>query len=204
MIINLNKINKYNKLSAKVCIVGAGTVGLFLASQLSLKKNEVIILEAGDEHATSFVERYFKINSNTHYNNKNEPSRMFGIGGTTTIWGGSMVQMQPSDFENNNSSFSWPIKFTEILKYYSTVKKKLSIEIFDLNKNINSTHLKKKKFIFKSFEHIFNWNYSSYLNKRKKNFYDTFIKKIKNLNLIYSNAKVFKINNLEKKKIINS
>ena len=116
MIVNLNKINKYNKISAKVCIVGAGTAGLFLASQLSLKKNEVIILEAGDEYATSFVERYFKIYSNTHYNNKNEPSRMFGIGGTTTIWGGSMVQMQPSDFENNNSSFSWLIKFTEILK----------------------------------------------------------------------------------------
>jgi len=200
MIVNLNKINKYNKVSAKVCIVGAGTAGLFLASQLSLKKNEVIILEAGDEYTTSFVERYFKIYSNTHYNNKNEPSRMFGVGGTTTIWGGSMVQMQPSDFENNNSSFSWPIKFTEILKYYSTVKKKLSIEILDLNKNINSTYLKKKKNIFKSFEHIFNWNYSSYLNKKKNNFYDIFIKRTKNSNLIYSNAKVVKINNLEKKK----
>ena len=57
--------------------MSAGTAGLFLASQLNLKKSEVVILEAGDEHATSLVGKYFKVNSKTHYNNKNEPSRIF-------------------------------------------------------------------------------------------------------------------------------
>jgi hypothetical protein len=200
MIVNLNKINKYNKISTKVCIVGAGTAGLFLASQLNLKKNELVILEAGDEHAISLVGKYFKVNSKSHYNNKNEPSRMFGIGGTSTIWGGSMVPMQTWDFENKNSSFSWPIKFAEIQKYYSIVKKKLNIEIFDVKKNINNTYLKKKNYNLKFCKKVFHINYSSYLTEGKKNFFNAFIKEIKNSNLIYSNARVFKINNLAKKK----
>lgn len=201
MILNLNKLNKYNKISTKICIIGAGTAGLFLASQLSSKKKEVIIIEAGDEHATSFVRKYFKINSNTqHYiNNKNENSRAFGIGGTSTIWGGFMVPMQRSEFEKN-SLFSWPIKFKDLQKYYSIVKKKLKIEIIDLDKNSNSTNLIKKNYNLKFFKKIFNLNFGIYLNKNKKNFYNTFIKKKNDIGLIYSNSRVFKINNLEKKK----
>lgn len=87
-----------------------------------------------------------------------------------------MVPMQRSEFEKN-SLFSWPIKFKDLQKYYSIVKKKLKIEIIDLDKNSNSTNLIKKNYNLKFFKKIFNLSFGIYLNKNKKNFYNTFIKK---------------------------
>lgn len=81
-----------------VCIVGAGAAGIYLGVRLAQRGLAVVILEAGGrvgaEGAAVGIESTFE---GTPYRGATE-GRAFGVGGTTSRWGGVLVPHSERDF----------------------------------------------------------------------------------------------------------
>ena len=116
MITNLNNLPKKNKISANICIIGGGTVGLFLAHRLSLNKIPVTIIEAGEEESKKFKNNNY--NSKNYLNKNTLLNERFVVGGKSTVWGGQMLALQKSDV--NNRKYIW-VRLSRILFFLFNV-----------------------------------------------------------------------------------
>ena len=193
MITNLNNLPKKNKILANICIIGGGTVGLFLAHRLSLNKIPVTIIEAGEEESKKFKNNNY--NSKNYLNKNTLLNERFVVGGKSTVWGGQMLALQKSDVNNRKyiNIKAWKIKYKEISKHFPTVMKSLN---FRFIKNLSRLMSNKKKG-FSFFNRNFDVRFSVFIKPKIKNFCRFFFKDIKNdtQQHIYINSKVSEINN---------
>lgn len=113
-------------LSSELVIVGAGTVGLFLAAALagSNRRRDIILVEAGPKvpgtssnSATS--KSVGKPHEGVHL------GRAAGLGGTSSLWGGQLAEFSRADLEREDSA--WPISFEELQKHYRDVYRILGV-----------------------------------------------------------------------------
>jgi hypothetical protein len=202
LIINLKNLKKYNQIQSKICIIGAGTVGLFLANQLRLNKIPVTILEAGEEHIKNNINSSFSYEfTNSIYGNDILKKKNL-LGGASTLWGGQMLPLQKSDIINRNyiNLKSWVIKYKEIEKFFPIITKFFQFEFLKekLKKN-NELIYKKKKFFLGN--KIFDLRFSTFMSPKLINFYRLFEKNIRedSEQKTYINAKVLKIDNVKNK-----
>ena len=117
------------EVKTKVCIIGAGTAGIFLAQQLRKTGIHVVLLEAGDEVAKlpeTVGQRC--VQKGIRYRGA-ESGRSFGLGGTSVLWGGQLIPLSASDMASrSNVGFDpWPIDFSDISGYFPRVKELLGI-----------------------------------------------------------------------------
>jgi len=102
----------------RVIVVGAGAVGLYAASQLAARGRDVVVIDAGDSHLGSFAADSYASVGRAHSGIKLGRSR--GLGGTTNLWGGQLVEFQPIDFNGRDwlPGSKWPVSYEEIAPYY--------------------------------------------------------------------------------------
>ena len=98
------------------CIIGSGAAGLYAAYKLSNKSKKCILCEIGNsQHEDdSFYDLKFKLEGNNHYNGSSK-GRSFGIGGTTFLWGASLIPYTKMDFQFEDSYG----------KYFQKIKKNI-------------------------------------------------------------------------------
>ena len=116
-------------IQTQVCVIGAGTAGIFLSQQLRKLGIRVVLLEAGDELARKPVEVDQRcVQRGIRYRGA-DTGRSFGLGGTSVLWGGQLIPLSPTDLEARPSvDFdAWPIEYSELLPYFSVVKKQLGL-----------------------------------------------------------------------------
>lgn len=87
-----------------VCIVGGGAAGIFLATQLASQGLEVILLEAGGRSCRNDEEIGFVAECSGSPYAAATSGRAFGIGGTTSRWGGLLAPHSSNDLRDNNSA----------------------------------------------------------------------------------------------------
>jgi choline dehydrogenase-like flavoprotein len=121
MIFSAREIPADTQVEADVCIIGAGAAGITLALELSGSKHDIIVLESGDytDDGQSQTLLRGEISDPTHHYPLQE-ARSRLLGGTTAIWGGRCLPLDPIDFERRDYvPFSdWPVSFKEIQEYY--------------------------------------------------------------------------------------
>lgn len=114
---------------AQVCLIGAGTAGIFLAQRLRQLGLGVVLLEAGDavsrrpaELGQSCVQRGLQYRGA-------DLGRRFGLGGTSVLWGGQMIPMVPSDLLARPAVGvePWPLDYEELAAYMPQVKASLGV-----------------------------------------------------------------------------
>jgi choline dehydrogenase-like flavoprotein len=104
-------------IEADVLVVGAGTVGLVIATRLAEKGLKVVALESGDrqqkeeEHPLNEVVQLRSIYSGAAY-------RFRCLGGTSTRWGGALIPFVPVDVNRE----LWPVSHKEICAYWREVE----------------------------------------------------------------------------------
>ncbi len=160
-------------LVSDIVIVGAGTIGLYMASRLlnNSPNLNIVIVESGNlkPSRTSNIENSISVGKEHMGTHK---SRFSGVGGTSCIWGGVLVEFENADFERLDSK--WPLGYEEIKHFYKEVYSYLGLADVKSNNIYNKVFHKdiKKKEKLKSI-------YAHRLNRRNVDFAKYFKKVIK-------------------------
>jgi len=108
-------------LRADLCVVGAGPAGITLALQFLHAGRSVLLLESGglaDEPASQALYDGEVVDPALHAPPIHYRQRRFG--GSTGIWGGRCVPLDPIDFERRDwiPDSGWPFGIETLLPYY--------------------------------------------------------------------------------------
>ena len=102
-----------------VIVVGGGAVGIYLATQLARQQVPVLLIEKGGEGMTYFTDREFSVTGRPHGGVSN--GRVQGLGGTTSLWGGQLVEFTEKDFSHRTHVPNWPMTLAELKPHYAAV-----------------------------------------------------------------------------------
>lgn len=126
MISNAAKTENGTCLKPEICIVGAGPAGIALALDLAEQNFEVLLLESGffGEHADTQA-LYEGTVANEQLHSPPHKYRHRRLGGSTSIWGGRCMPMDPVDFEKRDhvADSGWPISYDDVLPFYPAANK---------------------------------------------------------------------------------
>jgi hypothetical protein len=103
--IDLSKNKSISYINTEVCVIGAGAAGIYIATQLAELNIEVTLIEAGglasittEEIGFNPIFKYEKYLGATK-------GRNFGLGGSTSKWGGALVPHNQVDVLNKSKDF---------------------------------------------------------------------------------------------------
>jgi choline dehydrogenase-like flavoprotein len=119
MLITSSEFSEANIASADVCIIGAGAAGITLACELDGTPLRVVLLEAGGLHTDTDNSDFYGGTATSPHPNLTQFRRV-AFGGTTSLWGGRCVPLDPIDFEKREyiANSGWPIPYTDIAAFY--------------------------------------------------------------------------------------
>ncbi|MBA3774246.1 MAG: GMC family oxidoreductase [Ramlibacter sp.] len=121
MIVDANTIESGARLTTDVCIVGSGAAGISLALSLSGHGLTVLLLESGQHAAHAPTQALYQGEvSDERMHSPPDKYRQRRMGGSTTIWGGRCMPLDPIDFETRSQvpHSGWPISFDELAPFY--------------------------------------------------------------------------------------
>lgn len=130
MINDLNLIDTEQiSIDTQLCIIGAGTAGLFLGHRLRSLGVRVLNLEAGSlvsQTPQALGQQCFQMGMPYR---GSDVGRSFGLGGTSVLWGGQLIPVSPSDMANRflPELDAWPVTYDEIFPYFSKVKQNFGL-----------------------------------------------------------------------------
>ncbi len=121
MIADINQIESGTQLEADICIVGAGAAGISLALQFLTDRRRVLLLEGGSTGADSATQSLYAgevVDERLHA--PPDRYRQRRLGGSTTIWGGRCMPLDPIDFEPRAyiRDSGWPFGRETLDPYY--------------------------------------------------------------------------------------
>ncbi|CAN7212837.1 GMC family oxidoreductase [Phenylobacterium sp. LjRoot219] len=129
MHLDLQDADRPEALQTEVCIIGAGAAGITAARRLLELGHGIVLLESGGldyEPATAGLNAGANIGE-PYYDLEDARLRFFG--GTTAIWGGRVVELDPIDLETRAwvPHSGWPIGWSDLSPYYGPARR-----LFDL------------------------------------------------------------------------
>lgn len=130
------RVIEQERLTADLCVIGAGAAGIAIALQFVGSRHDVLLLESGglarDEETQNL---YAGENIGLAYARLDECRSRF-LGGSTNCWLGWCRPLDPIDFEPRPwmSSEGWPIGREELISAYQAAHKLLLLGPFDYDR----------------------------------------------------------------------
>ena len=102
--------------TADVCIVGAGAAGIVLAVDLVRQGKSVLLLEGGGSEIEDSSQDPYVSEVTGHPHRGIHTGRFRAKGGTTTKWGGQILELDAADFERRAwiDGSGWPFPKSEL------------------------------------------------------------------------------------------
>jgi choline dehydrogenase-like flavoprotein len=129
MITSLNEWPDETILETDVCIIGTGVAGLIMALEFLDTDTRIVMLEGGEFGHSKEGQEFFRgeVASNPFRGLEEGRSRQFG--GTSSLWGGQCVRLDPMDFESRPwiPCSGWPISYNALAPFYDRARDRLDI-----------------------------------------------------------------------------
>jgi choline dehydrogenase-like flavoprotein len=138
MIRDLQAIENNTEFEADVCLVGAGAAGITLAHELSDSHLSVILLESGGISPQS-DDQDLNVGEVTGLAFQGlTAGRARALGGTTKLWFGQCIRLDPIDFEQRSwvSHSGWPIHAGELEAWYRRAEELFRIHGQDYDERV--------------------------------------------------------------------
>jgi hypothetical protein len=126
MYLNGSDLSEGASLEADLCIVGAGPVGLSLASEFTNSKRSVLVIESGGQRldADTQLLNFSHVDGDLHQGL--QKSRHRQVGGTANLWntpflsgnGAKYVPLDRMDFAEHHGRTAWPLSLDDLVPYY--------------------------------------------------------------------------------------
>ncbi len=108
-------------IEADLCIIGAGAAGITLALELLQSGLRIVVLEAGGLEEDAEDQALYRGEvADLSLHSPPDKYRQRRFGGSTAIWGGRCVPLDPVDFEHRPwmPGSGWPIPYRDVAAYY--------------------------------------------------------------------------------------
>ncbi len=107
-------------MEADVCIVGAGAAGIVLAVELVRKGKRVLLLEGGGAEIEEAAQETYRSEVVGHPYSGVHLGRFRAKGGSTTMWGGQILELDEADFVERPwiPGSGWPFPKSVLAPYY--------------------------------------------------------------------------------------
>ena len=119
-------------LDVPVVIIGAGTVGLFLAVSLARARISTVVVETGGYVVDTSRSRQTAVSLGRPHAGVTL-GRAFGLGGTSTLWAGQLAEFDEMDLIAPGRE--WPIEYSELQRWYEHVYAFLKVKPVKLAAN---------------------------------------------------------------------
>jgi choline dehydrogenase-like flavoprotein len=119
-------------LDVPVVIIGAGTVGLFLAVSLARARISTVVVETGGYVADTSRSRQTAVSLGRRHAGVTL-GRAFGLGGTSTLWAGQLAEFDEMDLIAPGRE--WPIEYSDLQRWYEHVYAFLKVKPLKLAAN---------------------------------------------------------------------
>jgi hypothetical protein len=109
------------ELETEVLVVGAGPAGIVLALELARSGHRVILVESGSGTFNPEVQRLGDVTREDPWHVPASVATRRQFGGTSNLWAGRCVPMDPVDFEPRDlgSGARWPVSYEELQAYFA-------------------------------------------------------------------------------------
>lgn len=121
MIEDLRTFPDKTSLDAEICIIGAGAAGITLALQFLKSHRRVLLVESGGLKPDAGIQGLYEGEvADPVLHSPPDRYRQRRFGGSTTIWGGRCMPLDPIDFEQRDwvPHSGWPIAWDDLAAYY--------------------------------------------------------------------------------------
>jgi choline dehydrogenase-like flavoprotein len=120
MIVDLAQDERLPDFSADVCIVGAGAAGIVLAAELVRQHMRVLLLESGGVALEQAAQDLNEFSTIGQPHQAASIGRFRVLGGTTTAWGGQILEFKQEDFSVRPwiPGSGWPFPKQDLEPYY--------------------------------------------------------------------------------------
>ncbi len=137
MIAEADDIAAGASLRGDVCVVGAGPAGIAVARRCAAKGLAVILLESGGMRPEAASQALCR--GEVAAPEQHPPAHAFrrrALGGTTSVWGGRCVPLDPQDFAARpwlDLPSPWPIAYDDVAPYWAGAAALLDIGVPDFD-----------------------------------------------------------------------
>lgn len=121
MIGDADKFQNGDCIQPDVCVVGAGPAGIALTLDLSDRGLSVLLLESGQLGLDAKTQSLYQGEvADARMHSPPDKYRQRRFGGSSAIWGGRCMPMDPIDFETRSylPLSGWPLSYDDLLPYY--------------------------------------------------------------------------------------
>lgn len=129
MLEDFGTVNEPVSYETDICIVGAGAAGITLAREFKANGLNVILLESGGVDHENEIQRLAEGDSCGYPYYPLVDSRLRFFGGTTSIWGGRVAQLDRIDFDRRDwvPHSGWPFEKAALAPFLSRAQSQLDV-----------------------------------------------------------------------------
>ena len=126
-LLDLHEANGDEFPEPEVCVIGAGAAGIVLATELARHGKRVVLLEGGGQELEGDSQALYEGATVGHRHEGIRTGRYRTYGGTTTRWGGQLLELDREDFVAREwvPGSGWPLSKGELDPFY---RRALSVE----------------------------------------------------------------------------
>ena len=120
MVLDFESLETPDPAHADVCVIGAGAAGILIATQVAEAGGTVTLLEGGGPQHEPRSQQIYKSQLTGRAHSGVHEGRFRTYGGTTTEWGGQILELDPEDFmpRAHVPGSGWPFAKQELTSYY--------------------------------------------------------------------------------------